>query len=60
MKAFLLSQFNYCPLILMFSDRRMSNRINRIHEKAQRIICSDTSSNFPESLQKDNSVSIHQ
>ena len=34
MKAFSLSQFNYCPLIWMFSDRQMNNRINRTHEKA--------------------------
>ena len=54
MKAFLLSQFNYCPLIWMFSDRRMNNRVNRIREKALRIIYNDTSSNFPELLQKDN------
>ena len=60
MKAFLLSQFNYCPLIWMFSDRQMNNRINRIHEKALRIVCNDTSSNFPDLLRKDNSVSIHQ
>ena len=60
MKAFLLSQFNCCPLIWMFSDRRMNNRINRIHEKALRIINNDTPSNFPELLQKDSSVSIHQ
>ena len=33
MRAFLPSQFSYCPLIWMFSDRRMNNRINRIHEK---------------------------
>jgi len=60
MKAFLPSQFNYCHLIWMFSDRRMNNRINRIHEKALLIIYNDTSSNFPELLQKDNAVSIHQ
>ena len=52
MKAFLLSQFNYCPLTWMFYDRRMNNRINRIHEKALRIIYNDTSSNFPELLKK--------
>ena len=56
MKAFLPSQFKYCPLIWMSYDRRVNNRINRIHEKALRIIYNDTSSNFPELLQKDNSV----
>ena len=60
MKAFLLSQCNYCHLLLMFYGRRMNNRINRIDEKTLRIIYNDTSSNFPELLRKDKSVSIHQ
>ena len=60
MKALLLSQFNYCPLIWMFFDRRMNNRINRIHEKALRITFNDTSSSFHLLLQKDSSLSIHQ
>ena len=32
MKAFVISQFNYCPLISMFHNRALNNRINRIHE----------------------------
>ena len=50
MTAFLLSQFNYCPLIWMFSGRQMNNRINHIHEKALRIVYNDTSSTFPDLL----------
>ena len=34
MKAFIESQFNYCPLIWMFHSRTVNNRINRIHERA--------------------------
>ena len=60
MKTFLQSQFNYCPLIWMFSDRRMNNRVIPIHERVLRIMNNDISSNFPELLQKDNSVSVHQ
>ena len=37
MKAFILSQFNYCPLVWMFCDRTLNSRINRIHERALRI-----------------------
>ena len=33
MKAFVTSQFSYCPLIWMFHSRRLNIRINRIHEK---------------------------
>ena len=32
MKAFITSQFSYCPLIRMFHSRTLSNRINNIHE----------------------------
>ena len=32
-KAFICSQFNYCPLIWMFHSRILNNKINRIHRK---------------------------
>ena len=36
MKAFIESQFNYCPLIWMLHSRALNNKINRIHERALR------------------------
>ena len=30
MKAFITSQFNYCPLIWMFHSKQLNNRINQI------------------------------
>ena len=33
MKAFINSQFGYCPLVWMNHSRKLNNRINRIHEK---------------------------
>ena len=44
MKAFILSQFNYCPLVWMFHSRECNNHINRIHERALRIVYSDRTS----------------
>ena len=38
MKAFVISQFNYCPLIWMFHNRALNNRINKIHERASRLV----------------------
>ena len=32
MKAFIESQFGYCPLVWMFHSRTLNNRINRLHE----------------------------
>ena len=34
MKAFITSQFNYCPLIWMFHRRQLNNQINKILERA--------------------------
>ena len=59
MKAFVESQFGYCPLIWMFHSRGLNNKINRIHERALRITYKDKSSTFQELLEKGNSVSIH-
>ena len=59
MKAFITSQFGYCPLIWMFHSRALNNKINSIHERALRITYDDRTSTFEELLNKDNSVSIH-
>ena len=32
MKSFITSQFNYCPLIWMFHNRTLNNKINKLHE----------------------------
>ena len=44
----------------MFHDRKSNTKINRIHERALRIIHKDSTSNFEELLIKSNSVSVHQ
>ena len=59
MKAFITSQFGYCPLVWMFHSRGLKNRINKIHEKALRLVYKDNKSTFSELLDKDNSVTIH-
>ena len=38
MNAFFNSQFGYCPLIWMFHSRTLNKRINRIYERALRIV----------------------
>ena len=60
MKAFVMSQFNYCPLIWMFCNRTSNNKINRLHERALRLVYEDENLTFEELLEKDNSVTIHQ
>ena len=49
------TQFGYCPL-----NRTLNNKINRVHERALRIVYRDKTSNITELLQKDNAVTVHQ
>ena len=59
LKAFILSQFGYCPLVWMFHSRKLNQRINRIHERALRIVYKDNVSSYSELLIKDESFTIH-
>ena len=61
MNAFITSQFSYCPLVCMFHSRTLNNRINKIHEKALRLVYkNETFSSFDDLLKKEKSMSIHQ
>ena len=57
MKAFITSQFSYCPLIWMFHSRNLNNKINRIHGRALRLVYQNNLS-FSELLDLDNSVTV--
>ena len=59
LKAFIESQFSYCPLVWMFCSRKMNRKINHIHERALRLVYDDYESSFHELLIKDNTVTIH-
>ena len=59
LKAFIESQFSYCPLISMFHSRTMNNRINRLHERALTLVYNETNLTFQELLELDNSFTIH-
>ena len=59
METFVTSQFSYFPLIWIFHNRRLNNKINSIHETALKVTCRENMSTFKELLNKNNSVSIH-
>ena len=59
MKSFVQSQFAYSPLVWMFHDRKTSHKINRLHERALRVVYKDHTLSFAELLEKDESVTIH-
>ena len=59
MKSFVTSQFTYCPLVWMFGNRTTNNKIDRLHERALRLVYKDENLTFEELLQKDNSFTVH-
>ena len=59
LKAFVESQFEYCPLTWMFYSRKPSSKINHIHERSLRIVYKDNISSFEKLLKKENSFCIH-
>ena len=58
-KAFVSSQFSYCPLVWMFHIKELSNWINSLHEKALRLTYHNRNSSFDELLKFGKSVFIH-
>ena len=54
MKAFIQSQFSYCPLVWMMHSRSFNNRINCLHERALRTVYSDYHTDFDNLLKLDN------
>ena len=60
MKAFIQSQFGYCPLVWMCHSRALNSRINRIHERALRIVYNDYTGTFNMLLEKDKSFTVHE
>ena len=59
MRAFISSQFEYCPLVWFFCSRKINNRMNRTQECVLRIVYKDYVSTFAQLLEKDSSMSIH-
>ena len=59
LKTFIESQFSYCPLVWMFCSGTMNKKINRIHERALRIVYRDYESTFEDLLDKDKSLIFH-
>ena len=59
-KAFVESQFKYCPLTWMFHSRKTNYKINRLQERALRLIYNDYISSFEELSSKDGTFTIHE
>ncbi len=59
MRAFVMSQFQYCPLAWMFHSKHLNAKIDKIQERALRIAYKDFDSSFEYLLERDNSLTIH-
>ena len=57
--AIIKSQFSYCPLVWMFCSRQTSNMINKLHERALRLVLKDHVSDTEALFRKSNDVSCH-
>ena len=58
LKTFITSQFNCAPLIWMFHSRNLNNKINKLHERALRLVYDDENLTCQELLDLDNSMTI--
>ena len=58
-KAFVLSQFSFSPLVGMFVDRTINAKIDALHYRALKIVYRDNESSFEELLRRDKSVTVH-
>ena len=54
---FIVSQFSNCTLILIFHSRNLNNKINRIHERALKLVDQNNLS-FSELFDLGNSVKV--
>ena len=50
---------HHFPLVWMFHNRLMNNKINRLHKRCLRIIYNDKVLSFADLLAKDGPVTIH-
>ena len=55
-----LNSVNCCPLIRMNHSRSLNKRINKLHERALRLIFPNHTITFQVLLNKDDSVTVHQ
>ena len=52
MKTFIVSQFNYCPLVWMFCSAKLKQKQENIQKRALRFLYNDDESTYEELLHK--------
>ena len=59
LKAFLETQFKYCPIVWMFHSRHTNKKVNRLHERALKSIYDDNISTFDQWFALNKSFCTH-
>ena len=59
MNAFFLSQVGYYLLVWKFHNRSLKNRVNRLQQRALRVVYKGTNSSIVELPEKENTFTIH-
>ena len=59
LNSYILSAFNYCPIVWMFCSKALNNMINRTHKRALRITYNLHNETFENLLETSKSQSIH-
>ena len=59
-KAFCESQFKYCSLVYMLHTRQLNKIINRLHERALRLIYDDYNETFEKLLERNRFFTTHE
>ena len=58
--SFLMSMFNYCPVVWMFCGKTANERINNIQKRALQALYNDFESSFQVLLNRGNHFTIHE
>ena len=58
--SFVICHFSYCPIVKFFHSQKLNIRINRLHERALRVVYKDFDSSIEELLRRDSSTTLHQ
>ena len=57
--SFILTNFNYCPLIWMFCGKTINDQVNSVHKRVLRVLPNDYTSSFEGLLHRNEEVTIH-
>ena len=57
-KSFIMSNFNYCPIVWMYTTKKLLDRIENIQKRALRFVLNDYHSNYHDLLIKSEATGI--